>query len=297
MKTKITTIALIAILSVLPVTAQESYLPVFGEGVTRFYTYYWASDTEQFSYVEYVPVEGQINLFENIKDGYSFEYILVSEDNSKLWGYNGNEPERVFLLMDLNLNIGDIWSVPGYGDHPVTKVYYENERKIIEMGEYGYDELKFIEGVGPDVVFLVSTKGASHAPKLRAQYRDGLEEYTVPEWKEQATIIGSCSYPDVYPPIPPLCFFETRVNELKNELPGLYLQPSVVETIAQLHFPKGYSNTVFYLTVSTSEGKPVIIKSVSTNPVELDMRPYPAGVYLLCVTGNDISKTIKFVKK
>ena len=295
MKTKITTIAFIAILSVLPIKSQEHYLPVLGEGVTRFYTYYWITDTEVFDFVEYAPVEGQVNLFKKISVysyGLSYGYIRVSEDNSKLWGYGYTEgSETEDLLMDLNLNIGDIWNIPGTSDnYLVTKVYYENERKIIEIGEYN-EGLKFIEGVGPDVVFL------PHTLKLRAQYKDGLEEYIVPEWREQATIIGECTYIDIYPPIPPYCSFQTGINEPKNELLGLYLQPSVVETTAQLHFPKEYSDRVFSLTVLTTEGKPIITKSVAKNPIELDMRPYPTGVYLLRITGNDISKTIKFVKK
>jgi hypothetical protein len=61
--------------------------------------------------------------------------------------------------------------------------------------------------------------------------------------------------------------------------------------------PEKYSDTVFNLTVLTAEGKPVITKPASGNLIELDMRPYPSGAYLLRITGNNIAGTIKFVKK
>lgn len=314
MKTKlIITIAFAAILSVLPVNAQKNYLPVFGEGVTRFYTAYDPIDTFEYAYIEYVPVEGQANLFKKTGDGrfeveyISCDYIRVSEDNSKLWGYYEYAPETEVLLMDLNLKEGEFFEISIeemgiYNKYTVQSVYEENGRKIIEFDhqlEHSSAHFKFIEGIGSYMVFSpVEYSG----PELRAQSRDGKVEYRVPEWEPECTVTGRCHYClfDCDPNEEPFyCTLEETmgINKVGDELSDVYLHPSAVETTTQLYLPKKYSNTLFYLTVSTAEGKTVISKLISGSPVEIDMHSYPEGIYFLHIAGNDLSKIVKFVKR
>ena len=301
MKTIIKTITFAVILSVLQLSAQESYKPVFGEGVTRFYFYYSIIDATSYDLLEYVPVEGQVNLFKKTS---SFgepncDYVRVSEDNSKLWGYyEYYVPESEVLLMDLNLNAGDIFEANDYEKYTVEKVYNENGRKIIEFNEYlgTTAPFRFIEGIGSSAFFCPYVR---YAPELRAQSKDGVIEYEVPEWGEESTIIGGCQACwgwDCESGIK-CYFYPVGISEPKNELLDAYLLPSVVETTAQLYLPEKYFDVIFNLTVSTIEGKTVMTKSVSGSPIVLDMRLYPAGVYLLRITGNNISGAIKFIKK
>ena len=295
---KTTFLTLLAFMALLPLSAQERYKPIFGEKVTRFYIYYSIIDATIYGFVEYVPVEGQANLFKKTSSGEppSCDYVRVSEDNSKLWGYyEYDDPKKEYLLMDLNVQVGDVLELNVYQEKgTVQKVYNENGRKIIE---FDADlNFKFIEGIGSSVVFYPSMSYG--APVLRAQSKDGVIAYKAPEWGDQSTILGWCQLIWEYPYEE--CYFEpegSKIDELKNKLSTLHLEPSTVETTTQLYLSEKYSDTVLSLTVFTTEGKLVITRSVSKSPVELDMRPYPAGVYLLRITGNNISETIKFIKK
>lgn len=89
-------------------------------------------------------------------------YIRQDSTNSKAW-YRSIEEDNEYLIMDLNLNVGDTFDVNyiAYGSEEaiVTRVdTFQNRKRVTLNYRYGggfiYDHISFIEGVGPNAFFL-----------------------------------------------------------------------------------------------------------------------------------------------
>jgi len=290
MKTKITTIAFAAILFTLPISAQESYLPVlYGNTVHFFYA---------IPPVDYddCGISGDVYLKDADKQrtyvaGYAAPYDMLeySEDNSKLWGYNPSFYfEEWWLLMDLNLEVGDKYSYPYiYETCVVTDVYYKDGRKYIEFdrlvdvvwrdieGNIQKDKIPFmfIEGVGMNTYDYGGRM-------ILSKFIDKIQDYSVPE---------SEAYEDD-------CFLFSVPNNIVDIKKGSIAITFLSSASIQVHIPAEIINSGAQLNIVDTMGK--LIKSVNVTGKEMtvDVSNFPSGTYLLQVSSFP-NYTRKFIKK
>ena len=311
MKTKIATMTFAVILSVSLLNAQEeSYLPVFGEGTTRFYAAFEMADGP-----------GQLFYFEcnkNIENekiyhlnGFSFSVpyrtFEISEDNSKLWGhYTYIEETYTDLLMDLNLNIGD-----DFKGFTVAKVYHKDGRKHIEFEEeisktvvicvdennfvFRYEiPFMFIEGIGPNAFVEYHNV---YVPWIYAQYRDGELEYGFDGYLpwEKATENNCYNTPDgIRCDTYLTCKDETGIKE--TNIRTLMLVPNPSGDKVQVTLPETITKKTV-LTVSDLSGRIIETVTVNNNSFVLDISRYAPAIYIAKININNYRYIGKIIKK
>lgn len=101
--------------------------------------------------------------------GYLTEEYFVGnlrEEDGRLWITYSEDPDNEYLLMDMNLEVGDEFVFDMYNNITanVIEIRYENGRKIIVFDQtsvFWFDEpFMFIEGVGRNVMTFDSYGGA-----------------------------------------------------------------------------------------------------------------------------------------
>ncbi len=91
-----------------------------------------------------------------------FGYLRQDTTHSKAW-YQSTEENNEYLIMDLNLVVGDTFAInyPTYGARTATVIKvdtFQNRKRVVL--DYGYgggyisDSIAFIEGVGPNAFFM-----------------------------------------------------------------------------------------------------------------------------------------------
>src|SRR4030042_5823765 len=97
-------------------------------------------------------------------------YISEDTTSGKYWFLKIDDDKQYeFLFMDLNLNQGDTIGVVSdfryilVDSVIVDNVYYEDERKILELSMFHYDcsnelKIKYIEGIGPSNGFYMAER-------------------------------------------------------------------------------------------------------------------------------------------
>ena len=306
MTTKIKTIALIAILSVLQVNAQETrtFLPLFDEETTRFY---FAINTGihprsnvsiHYSYFDVIKDMENKNTYYLIGGYIRYFMFEISEDNSKLWGlyitWQGDTARN--LLMDLNLNVGDTFN--GY---TVAKVYYEDGRRHIEFegwlngapsvcvaGEFvdiSDVPFVFVEGVGPNALVVeprFSNNEITAYAWLYARHRNGEFEHGI-----KGAIPPIEYWYQVHPDFPWfnqifICVKETGIKE-----PGvrtLSIAPNPARDYVQIILPETTAETVT-LTISNLQGQVIetIVIDSNLSSFALDISRYAPAVYIAVI--------------
>jgi len=290
MKTKISTITLLAMLYVLPIKAQESYLPVFGGNTVVFFstagipcdgtpcneiygTVYTKSTEKQRTYVSLAA---------------SFKMLEYSEDNSKLWGYMpsyGQHETDWRLLMDLNLEVGNEYSYPVTNTTcVVTNVYEKDGRKHIEFDKLMYVEwtnesgerqesqipVMFIEGIG-----LNCFNGM-----IFAKFNDKVLDYVIPEIYEPYEARGCYS---IY----------LNIADIKKDSIAITFLSS---TNILVHIPIESISSGTQLNIVDTTGKLIKLVNVTGKETTVDISNFPSGIYLLNVSSLP-NYTGKFIKK
>lgn len=209
-KTNLTSITLLLISLSFNAKAQQTYMPVFGNDITRYYSFIEGVDGSLFCSDNYIRINDSIAYpieYENYDEmkcyHYQYHYYVESEDHSKLWGIDTvttNFPAKRDLLMDLNLKVGEVFIDPFGCSHVVDSVYTYEGRKHIRFEKqwkiettvlyyvdyinngilafYGVLQIEFIEGVGNNFCFHREYLGAPTViPWLCAQYKDGRLSY------------------------------------------------------------------------------------------------------------------------
>jgi len=78
-------------------------------------------------------------------------FVRQNSDSSKLYFLDGNKNVE-YLIVDMNLNVGDEFTLPEFGSDTVKNIFYENGLKIIEFKEPKWglvgSKLTFIESIG-----------------------------------------------------------------------------------------------------------------------------------------------------
>ncbi len=161
---------LLAIITRGNVTAQnDTYEKILKTDSTSWISYHW----ELFGPMKdcaYVKNSGDSHLLYFIYGiGYLTEVYFVGnlrEENGRLWITYSEDPDNEYLLMDMNLEVGDEFVFDMYNNITanVIEIRYENGRKIIVFDQtsvFWFDEpFMFIEGVGRNVMTFDSYGGA-----------------------------------------------------------------------------------------------------------------------------------------
>jgi len=313
MKTKMITIVCAAILSVWAISAQESYLPVFGEGITTFYYAEQSHDLHDL-YGGFDCSKDEENANYYVALGSYYSAFEVSDDNAKLWGYRHYDGAKD-LLMDLNLNVGD-----KFNDYTVEKVYWKDGRKHIEFEKRfysstlcvcidednyadmsGYVEypggwdflgfaLTFVEGVGPNL--FVDLYGEGDVPLwVYAQYRNGEFEYGIDGYPPRLV-----SEPGIYPGTWEFyltCKKETGIKG--TNFRALSLTPNPASDKVQITLPENTEKAS--LTISDLSGKIIETVAVNGSSFELDISRYAAATYIVNLSTDDYQYEGKIIKK
>ena len=102
-----------------------------------------------------------------------------NNNHSKLW-YLAPNSEDTLLIFNLDLDVGDSIVYP-YSYSHVHKVYYEEDRKIIEFDfttEWG-TKGQFIEGVGPNLTLLYHWQEAYFNSIVACKFEGNEHVYTI----------------------------------------------------------------------------------------------------------------------
>jgi hypothetical protein len=325
MKTKITILPLLAILYLLPVSAQEKYLPIFEKNKNIFYLHESGGAVDSSPCEEvYVIVASRNNENTLLYDatvhniywmdypmtdpwmpGYlvnnSWEYYFpqfkVNEDNSKLWGIRN---DKEYLLMDLNLQVGDNIDYPALteGTLTVTKVYESNGRKVIEFDKkiphvWDYDgyyctgdrdayqvrediPVQFIEGVGCNF-------GANSYLYIYAKGEQENINYKIP-----AMYCSYCACHEYYSDV----FLNTNNPKVKT----LSITPNPSDDKVQITLPEAITGEAS-LTVSDLSGKIIETLTVNANSFVLDISRYTPAAYIAKINMNGYQYAGKIIKK
>ncbi len=145
----------------------QPYLPIVSfDDTTQFSLVHEIWDV---AFTETASVYGESEIDGKIYNNVIYEqfpsiigYIRQDSTNSKAW-YRSIEENNEYLIMDLNLNVGDTFSVNyiiyGSEEAVVTKIdTFQNRKRVTLNYEYGggfiSDTISFIEGIGPNTFFL-----------------------------------------------------------------------------------------------------------------------------------------------
>jgi len=112
---------------------------------------------------------------------------FIREDltTGKVW-YKGSEQSNELLIMDLSLEVGDLFFVSpgtwntGLGNYPVEEIWVENGRKHIKFDctiNTAQEKLTFIEGIGPNIGLQHQHSSTNGSPYLLCSYKNENIEY------------------------------------------------------------------------------------------------------------------------
>ena len=296
MNTKIKTIVLIAILSVLQVNAQETrtFLPIFSDADTTVRCYLGGFDLHWFSYSLEIVKDPDLERTYKVINASSFHSFTVSEDNSKLWKNFVIFPSgdtTSFLIMDLNLNIGDTFDdIFNWGSHQhqftVVDIFEFDGRKHIEFDfevVTGHP-LIFIEGVGPTFYPTIDP-----VEIFRAKDIGGSMEYCVFSLLTNSSLyywrLCDCSY-DAW-----------RMSEEEITIDNaVRLYPQPVGAELNLQISDNIDMQDAQIRIYDTSGKLRLHTNFAKSGRKLNVSNLTPGIYLLRIIGTNINETVKFIK-
>ena len=302
MKTKLFIVLISAIFSLQLLNAQTTYMPIFGD-TTSYYYYRENLDSRDFYRNDYIKDNNKEHCYAGVQQNCLI--IEVSEDNSKMWVLDCLTKTNKTLIMDLNLAVGDTFMCSSI-KYTVEQVYVYNNRKHIvfeNLCEHVTGEscelfiekepyvritplsLKFIEGVGPNIMF-----GGNCIPYHQAdldgiswvcsQNKDGIFYYGMPEFYPHWGVENfSLSSPNV-------------------NADTIIITPNPVEWSFSITLPNNINNTNTQIQLKDVAGKIIQTFSVNKNPFTFDISSYPVGMYLIeIIAPNYKGITKKILKK
>lgn len=296
MKTKLFITIISAIFSLQLLNAQTTYMPVFGD-TTR---YYWARqgiDGSQFYCFELIRKNDSIVTI--VKPTYfNYDSLIINKTNSKIWGMKSDgwgKPLGRFLLMDLDLQVGEKFTDQEGTVHTVHSVYLKDNRKHIRFENYlvqidlytkncgvyvDSTHFEFIEGVGNNICFYEGTNTQSAVPWLRSKYIGRMLAYGAPEW-------SPCW--DEY------TGFTVDIKKTISDN-SIRLSPSPVTNKLNVEIPKSVNLKNTLLNIYDINGKQQYLLSLTEHKIIVDVSQFGSGIYLVQVISNDYNETVKFIK-
>ena len=192
-----------------------------------------------------------------------FGLLRESENNDKIW-YRNIDSEVEHLIMDLDLEVGDIFEIDSE-EYQVDMVYVENGNKIIQFDfippNCGFEmPLKFIEGHGPNYSFRYIFSGdTQHLGLLRCHTRDSITDKFYVETFGEECITN-----------------ETSTKEIKEKDIIVYPNPFVEQFHIEFEESKERSIKLFDLL-----GRHVYFKNSSDIEIDINTDVLIEGIYML----------------
>lgn len=146
----------------------------------------------------YVKREGDLNkLYCTMDDGDDYYIGSLREEDGRLWiRYNSENFASEFDIMNMPFDYNDVYTLPTGDMTVVTDIFYQNGRKVIVFDPSTYiqewvEPLMFIEGVGPNFVYVMDTTSPYELFKLyvSCKFEDGENVYTT-----QNDLFDECQY-------------------------------------------------------------------------------------------------------
>jgi hypothetical protein len=280
------------------------------EAISQPYHSLFAKDTTQWNVYELVPDAGWTWAY------YSFSDTLIKEsiyhklyreqiyDTNQFFGKNyswicgyiredtavgkywylipGKDTTMEVLLMDMNLTKGDSFlyitdaTFASFETVAVDSVYYENDRKVIELDKSYYSDrtnskVKFINGIGPSSGFFPDNAGESSWGNfgLICKFENGIHVFST-----EADFDGNCFY--------------AGGADIKKIRPDkwidIYPNPATIKITIQLN-NMNYQNS--YLFLFNVSGSLIINRPINSEKDYLEI-PQNGIYFLKVVSGNMI---------
>ncbi len=209
------------------------------------------------------------------------EYILIREDtlNGRLWYYSERK-NRDMLLMDLSLEVGDVFYIHHYPDDStafhVDSVYFRNDRKHVRLDKARIiqctdtDTITFIEGVGPNASFFMQEyyyKEMGSIPfYVLCMYRDGELIHVNNYYANQA-------YPD------PCWILGNSAELINNPGSGIIIYPNPATDRLYVKIENN-NDTGAVLTIVDLTGRLMATHNLVDNLSGVDISHLPAGIFI-----------------
>jgi len=248
----------------------QNYESIFGSDSTQWNITMgnlWGTGTDQHTVIKDTTING-FNY--KVIDGYSINgfqgYLREDTIQGKAW-YRNNQDTTEFLIMDLQLSVGDSmfvggnWNLqPGY--YFVDSVYVSNNRKHIrfdfELFFMNNTKFTLIEGISSNLGFRYQDIDYinNFNPELLCSYKNEIQEYG----------IGQCII--------------SGLNEISNkEIINVYPNPfrdNIIIDISQ------WKNEIIKYDIINSAGKTLKSRAVNNSKINIEnLNHYKNGTYFI----------------
>jgi hypothetical protein len=210
-------------------------------------------------------------------NGYKYGYLREDTINGKCWILKGYDNKHIeILLMDLSLTKGDLFhgvnSNLQIDSALVDTVYYENNRKIVEINKLHGDcrnvyKTQFIEGVG-------ATSGFEEIGKysLICKFNGSSHIFST-----QSDFLGTC-------------FIEGAADVKSTKINNaLSLYPNPVQNILTIKLLTSEKQLAY---IYNFQGKEIYRFYTQSTENKLNISDYKSGIYLLKI-GSEVCKFSK----
>jgi hypothetical protein len=202
--------------------------------------------------------------------------------NGKLWYSPPENGKEEFLIMDLTLNVGDVFDLPIYTTFipvQVVNIYYADQKKHIEFDfptQWG-EPLRFIEGVGRNI----------------AMFNFWFGEYTYVACKYNK---GELFYMNSNPNFEGCALNTSSIGE--SFLEGIVVYPNPCDSYLDIKIPVYFSEKPIKISVYNIYGEMVFGNRLQSSSIIINTETLAKGIYFLFIQiDNQILITTKFLKQ
>ena len=188
----------------------------------------------------------------------------LREDDGRLWITYQDLPNNEYLLMDMNLEVGDEFAFDIYNNNvgTVSEIRYENGRKIIVFDRVSHkwyqENLMFVEGIGRNIIGFLYY---DHDQFYQSCKFDGRElAYSTPN-----THFRDCEIITDY------------IAENWGDKQGIEVFPNPAQNTVSIAFPDGAGCQS--VEIYALDGR--LVQSQNSNCETVDISNLESGVYIL----------------
>lgn len=214
--------------------------------------------------------------------GLSYPFLVgtLRETDGQLWITYADDPNNEYLIMDMNLEVGDEFVFNPYNyTGTVVETRYENGRKIIVFDRPSYnwyqEPIMFIEGIGCNIMSWEQNGGWDYS--YQSCKFDGQElAYSTPN-----THFRDCE----------IITDDTEDNMVDNQEVEVY--PNPAQNTVNITF--SYSIGCQSVEIYAIDGR--LVKQHGFNPGTIDVSGLNSGVYVMKVRSGDGQEFYTRVRK
>ncbi|MEY3443674.1 MAG: hypothetical protein RLZZ519_1955 [Bacteroidota bacterium] len=288
MKKKIYLLALVCLFStVFQKSFSQSYLSIFGNSTTDW-------DIVEFGACDAICSGTVTVVGDTTISGVSYKRLnglsgFLREDSTqgKAWYYD-TTAQAEFLVMDLNLSVGDTFDLYDYSNvahpHLVDSVYISGNRKHVRLDVStvmcAYEEkITFVEGSGTTVGFHYQ----------RQYFNNSVSSAMLCHHKDGVKAAGNTLFNDV-------CFFcDVAVDEAVSDVQSIHLFPNPAQDQLNIEL-RNFTSRNAKLTIYDAVGKYVETKHLVDALTTMDISQLSQGIYYAILRDGLAVQSVKFVK-